>query len=839
MASAIDYLIDFINSKQNEPWLKKVVIKYLNGNEKIGDEELNAIAKEIILDKRSSETLKGKFSTIASKENVKINRIKHISGINALAENQEIYLSDDLTILYGLNGSGKSSYFRIIQGMIGNISHDSIIPNIYSSTHNKIQVSVDYTINGISKNEPLWKNESVISDFYSIKVFNSEYSQSFLEKRLSDEQIVKPYKLYVFSEIISYIEKIKKYAQSEIEDLEAKVKMPNTDLFEENIKILFNNKSINDDDLEKLKDISNNYNKETDKRISELEESIKTLAETNYVDKISLINDNIKDAQKIINRSENILKIIIEKCGRYNDLIKSYNKLKFESINNKKKIEILNNLPGSDSEEWKEFIQHGLKLSGKKGISEKECPFCRRKYDDSAISLIQAYSLFINDKTETNLEKEKKELDSIKNFLQSFEIDYDDYYIENNLQINNIAKLIIDEILNAVNVLKQCKDEYSEIPEITKNISDLLKSLNDYITELDKERKNLDVKSHNKEQELLALKDEFKKLESKKSIAKQITIIEQYYKDLSNINTIKKRVNSLSASKITRMSSAAHENLLTMNLKSEFEKFLKEFDIDNRSIELIKSNSKGKQQTELVMKKRNNVTQILSEGEQKAVSIALFLAEISVAQNESTIIFDDPVNSLDNSMMEKLVNLLMELDNQVIVFTHNMLFRDYLTTTKKGHCCNNNNSSSCNKNGKHIYCYEVQSEGINEAGIIVSKELNTAKHLLDEANKLLSEVPFSENDTVCLKLRKAIDHIIDDKVFNKQIPRAYSMRKLQQGIQWDDLRIMNSNPVMVDDLHRIYDRVSAGGLHLGQVNNTNPPQKSELINLTQQLYNML
>ena len=96
-------------------------------------------------------------------------------------------------------------------------------------------------------------------------------------------------------------------------------------------------------------------------------------------------------------------------------------------------------------------------------------------------------------------------------------------------------------------------------------------------------------------------------------------------------------------------------------------------------IELKNSTSKGVQQTELVMKSKTNVTNILSEGEQKAVSIALFLAEIFVAQNKSSIILDDPVNSLDHKMMDCLSDILLQLDNQVIIFTHNIVYYEIHT----------------------------------------------------------------------------------------------------------------------------------------------------------------
>ncbi len=44
-----------------------------------------------------------------------LTRLENIKGVNALAENQCIEFSKNLTIIYGANGSGKSSYVRLLK----------------------------------------------------------------------------------------------------------------------------------------------------------------------------------------------------------------------------------------------------------------------------------------------------------------------------------------------------------------------------------------------------------------------------------------------------------------------------------------------------------------------------------------------------------------------------------------------------------------------------------------------------------------------------------------------------------------------------------------------------
>lgn len=68
-------------------------------------------------------------------------------------------------------------------------------------------------------------------------------------------------------------------------------------------------------------------------------------------------------------------------------------------------------------------------------------------------------------------------------------------------------------------------------------------------------------------------------------------------------------------------------------------------------------------------------SEVLSEGEQKVIALADFLAEASL-KLPAPVIFDDPINSLDYIRMSEVVNRIVNLTDgrQVIVFTHNIWF---------------------------------------------------------------------------------------------------------------------------------------------------------------------
>ena len=67
---------------------------------------------------------------------------------------------------------------------------------------------------------------------------------------------------------------------------------------------------------------------------------------------------------------------------------------------------------------------------------------------------------------------------------------------------------------------------------------------------------------------------------------------------------------------------------------------------------------------------------VVSEGEQRCLSVAAFFAELSTADDPSGIVFDDPVSSLDYKWREGVARRLVEEaeKRQVIVFTHDIVF---------------------------------------------------------------------------------------------------------------------------------------------------------------------
>ncbi|MFH1346285.1 MAG: AAA family ATPase [Pseudomonadota bacterium] len=70
-------------------------------------------------------------------------------------------------------------------------------------------------------------------------------------------------------------------------------------------------------------------------------------------------------------------------------------------------------------------------------------------------------------------------------------------------------------------------------------------------------------------------------------------------------------------------------------------------------------------------------SKVLSEGEQRALALACFLAEVGGDASRQGMIIDDPVSSLDHVRIRRVAARLVKeaaMGRQIIIFTHNLLF---------------------------------------------------------------------------------------------------------------------------------------------------------------------
>lgn len=669
------------------PYFSKYLSKKLLQGQKVSESDIDT-AYRFLLENSGllKKTEQPKIAISTCKERVDayttdllLKKVTQVEGVNALAEEQTIEFNPNLTIIYGANGSGKSGYIRLFKKAFISRNNEEICQNIYLTAGHK-KISADFAFESIGNTYTLnYPKDINKTDFLQFSVFDNKAASVHLNEK--NEFEFRPIGLNYFSELI----KIYKILNSRLTDEIAgkSIHKDYVSLFsgESEIKDLIN--GISDKtNIENIKKYTP-YTKEDQKVKNSLEEkriellTIKKDKEIEILEEIKqLINElitNIEETNKFfIGKSLTKIQNAIVDLNSKKTLAKNEGTESF-------KTDLIKNI---GSVEWKDFIESAEIFSTKQEkLKYPEngdfCIFCHQSLSPEAQKLILRYWAFIKSQIEIELQEAQKHLKSIK--TQYREINFN--VIPQNTILfkwlgQNYPKTLKD-LHVALSTQKTLSDNIiADIEEMKGKSRDefLIETIClEYITlEIDKEIRVLRDSEPTKELEKIAKKIIF--LEHKQKISEHISKIEEYLNQLKWVSIAEKVKIQLSTRKITSTEKDLSSKYFNQDYVKAFNLECKKLN-GNFGIKVKHTGKLGCSYRELKIKDRIP-SEILSEGEQKVISLADFIAEIHLSGLNKGLIFDDPVNSLDNERKSNIAKRLTQesLNRQVIVFTHDLVF---------------------------------------------------------------------------------------------------------------------------------------------------------------------
>lgn len=859
---ATEYLVEYQGQSGLPVWLVGLITKAINSEGKITEEEketsFNELQKELGLEANgntaSNNPLPVTSQTQPNNNNHELflQKVLHNKGVNALIPAQVITFSPTCTIIYGLNGTGKSGYFRIINEIAGGTRTKKILGNIHAQGED-LDVEIDYHIDNVAQPTYLWKDKAVrdIFPFNQIKVFDSEYLPLFLNERESSVNI-EPLGLHLFQCITNIIDEFKarldelKLAESsnipELRPLIGTLNAPE-------LRQTLSTTRLTKDSLDLLK-----------KHLS-FSDSDKTTLETLIKQKEALEKQNIEDAKKVIYQEKTELNNLDEHLGIVSKNFSELEELLPKAINElnaskksrdeqKLSYGVLKSVPAQSSDTWQKFIEsasdYAVEAHNDEHFNpEENCIYCHQTLSGDSLNLVQAYSKYLSDQSQNRYKLAEQQLLTLKQRLERITTGYT---LSDNLksllelvEINNqkLTVLINNKLSDFNNAKKALEtaisEKNSEFSSHKVEVTEISAKLKFLSSEKQEAYDKLNTSELKRRQELTAFDGKIKSLEDNERITTWKDSIKLFFSTHQKIEKYEKAKNSLHTRAITDLGTKAHNELLTEKIRVAFEDQLKLLKKDIE-ITLEKTGAgKGKVRNRLRIL-GNDVPDILSEGEQKTVGLALFLAEIESQQDKCPIVFDDPVNSLDHEIAHLLAKNLIELSNrhQLIIFTHNRLFYDSLlywgentkdsSNQKSHHICKNYITQGCNGKGCHVYTYRVDRESKDRTGRILEAQNESLNYYIAKAEDDLKGT-YSVS-VVAGYLKSAIEHCIDEKVLNNQ--GLVKDQKLKDHIEWEELKKINIQIPTIDQLKAHWDELSNRGTHLTANSNEIPLSNQEL-----------
>ena len=267
--------------------------------------------------------------------------------------------------------------------------------------------------------------------------------------------------------------------------------------------------------------------------------------------------------------------------------------------------------------------------------------------------------------------------------------------------------------------------------------------------------------------------------------ANKATILQYYeeYKFKSWIGTCQSQLNTRSISlKIGELM----ENQAVNLQHREFISHLNDFNPDLATKVLISKTrtSHGSTFQKCSLNGLNEaISSILSEGEQKIIALSNFLAECTIDGRLNSIIFDDPVNSLDVDYRDLIARKIVELsqNRQIVVLTHDLSFLRLLIDTHKSVTTND--------------CSVIGIDKYNGISGIVTDEIPYLAKNIDERIDSIRRI-LGEHDTLALadahgreikldsarkRFRMLLERSVEEVLSNKTYERFSKNIRLKKG----------------------------------------------------------
>ena len=257
---------------------------------------------------------------------------------------------------------------------------------------------------------------------------------------------------------------------------------------------------------------------------------------------------------------------------------------------------------------------------------------------------------------------------------------------------------------------------------------------------------------------------------------------------------------------------------VTIALKNALDAEFKTLGVGHIKTKLNERVEQGKMKHKLVLDLpvMKELNEILSEGEQRAIAIGSFLAELSLSGLQGGIVFDDPVSSLDHYRRKDVARRLVEesKNRQVIILTHDTSFlgelRDMIEQQGVDHLIfylewrGNNPGYVCNGLPWEHKSYQDRLDMHEKAQKLLENSW-PAYPSTDDNNKMRHEYS---------KLRATIERVIQDVVFNGVIQRYRDWIKVPKlegvvGFTVDEFKEINRLYKACCDVVDSHDSASA------------------------------
>lgn len=745
---------------------------------------------------------------------VQIAAIKNLQNVNALAEGQRLsFAPAGLTGIFGENGSGKSGYTRVFkQACRARDQREAIHPNANEEPGKAgpAQAEFELMVDGAAHDVHWLSGKVAPEQLSAVSIFDWHCARAYVDNH-GDFAYV-PAGLDILKRLVEVCGELKTKAVKEHGDNAPDI-APFAELAKTKTKVgtLLAGLSAatkpaavealaawSDADKERLAAIT--------KALSEADPKQKAQALRNQAARFAGLATRIKTASASVDDVKLAELVVLLDASSTARIAADFAGAAFR--------ETPGQLPGTGGEAWKKLFQAARLFAAESHLgkefphlgADSACPLCQNPLEAAGAARIEAFDVFVQQQIEQDAKTAKAAADLAVAAIKQADMDL---LIDEALASELGAKdqkladdsAAMQKALKArrAALLKACepKGDWATVAALPADPSAELEALDKALVA---EALVLEASLDEAARAAMVLEgvelDACRRLSELKAAA--LLAIEKY------VLTGKLLACSTAAggtTGISRKSTQLSETMATQEVMDALNAELLHLNVHKLKVVMKPSSSRGKIQYKLALEilSKTDAKDILSEGEQRAIAIASFLAEVTLGKGLGGVVFDDPMSSLDHVRREHIARRIAKeaQRRQVIVFTHDLFFLNVLLHEARAIGLD----PACRSLRRTAGGYGVADDSLPFEGASTKERVGMLRQMLVEATRFHKDNDDKgyrrEARDIYAHLRMSWERGVEELLFNGVVLRfrkgIETNRLSKVTIEPDDVETIQSN----------------------------------------------
>lgn len=629
-------------------------------------------------------------STSASATQVILTGMRDLRDVNIIGPTEHLkFAPTGITVIYGNNGSGKSGYARVLKRACrARDTAETVLPDARDpASVSKVPTATFEVMDaGIAKNLKWKRGAAPPGELSSVAVFDGKCARAYLD----DEHDVAylPYGLDIVENLgQKVLPAVAEKLQTEIGTISIDIS-PFADLTgPTKVGQVIGALSYKTDPnvvmkLATLSVAEHDRLKELEATLAENDPTAKAKALRLAADRITGLHKRIDTAVTTVSDHRVQAEKTIDEQA---EAAQAAEKLVAEQFCGGEAL-----LPGTGNRLWKTLMEAAEAYSTKEAYPDStfphtetgaQCVLCQQSLTELAGERLKRFDAFLKDRTSREATNKATNRSAAQQALErasvSFQFDAA-LAAELNQHDSSLGQQIatleasVEERRKAI-IAAHKSHNWMAVRAIAADVRPALDKLAQSLTqqagELDKAADVTLKKALETERaELKAREQLSKRLQAVLELIQRMKLHQRLETCNQDLNT--KRISD----KVKDFTNSAVTEALRKALEDEFQKL----GVGHIETKLNERVEKGKTKHKLILDlpRSHTIEAILSEGEQRAIAIGSFFAELGLSGQSGGVVFDDPVSSLDHEHRRQVAARIVDEASrqQVIVFTHDAAF---------------------------------------------------------------------------------------------------------------------------------------------------------------------